>query len=38
MLKEFKEFAIKGNVIDIAVGIIIGGAFGLSFNPWSRTS
>jgi len=28
MFKEFKEFAIKGNVIDMAVGIIIGGAFG----------
>lgn len=28
MLKEFKEFAIKGNVTDMAVGIIIGGAFG----------
>ena len=28
MLKEFKEFAIKGNMIDLAVGIIIGGAFG----------
>lgn len=28
MFKEFKEFAIKGNVIDLAVGIIIGGAFG----------
>lgn len=28
MLKEFKEFALKGNVIDLAVGIIIGGAFG----------
>ena len=27
MLKEFKEFAMKGNVIDLAVGIIIGGAF-----------
>lgn len=27
-LKEFKEFAIKGNVIDLAVGVIIGGAFG----------
>lgn len=26
-LKEFKEFAVKGNVIDMAVGIIIGGAF-----------
>ncbi len=28
MLKEFKEFAIKGNVIDLAVGIVIGAAFG----------
>ncbi|GKT15998.1 large conductance mechanosensitive channel protein MscL [Acidovorax sp. SUPP2522] len=26
--KEFKEFAIKGNVVDLAVGVIIGGAFG----------
>jgi len=28
MLKEFKEFAMRGNVFDMAVGIIIGGAFG----------
>lgn len=28
MFKEFKEFAVKGNMIDMAVGIIIGGAFG----------
>lgn len=28
MLKEFKEFAVKGNVIDLAVAVIIGGAFG----------
>ncbi|MEW6249775.1 MAG: large-conductance mechanosensitive channel protein MscL [Planctomycetota bacterium] len=28
MLKEFREFALKGNMIDMAVGIIIGGAFG----------
>ena len=28
MLKEFKEFALKGNVVDMAVGIVIGGAFG----------
>jgi large conductance mechanosensitive channel len=28
MIKEFKEFAVKGNVVDMAVGIIIGGAFG----------
>ena len=29
MLKEFKEFIAKGNVMDLAVGVIIGGAFGL---------
>ncbi len=29
MLKEFKEFISKGNAIDLAVGVIIGGAFGL---------
>ena len=28
MLKEFKEFAMRGSVIDLAVGVIIGGAFG----------
>ena len=28
MLSEFREFAVKGNVVDMAVGIIIGGAFG----------
>jgi large conductance mechanosensitive channel len=28
MFKEFKEFALRGNVLDMAVGIIIGGAFG----------
>ena len=27
-LKEFKEFAVKGNMMDLAVGVIIGGAFG----------
>ena len=27
MLKEFKEFALKGNMIDLAIGVIIGGAF-----------
>ena len=27
-LKEFREFAVKGNVVDLAVGVIIGGAFG----------
>ena len=28
MFKEFKEFAMRGNVVDMAVGIVIGGAFG----------
>jgi large conductance mechanosensitive channel len=28
MLEEFKKFALKGNVVDLAVGVIIGGAFG----------
>ena len=28
MIQEFKEFAVKGNVMDLAVGVIIGGAFG----------
>ena len=28
MFKEFKEFAMKGNVVDLAIGIILGGAFG----------
>ena len=27
MLKEFKEFAMKGNVVDLAVGVVIGAAF-----------
>ena len=28
LIKEFKEFAMRGNVMDMAVGVIIGGAFG----------
>jgi large conductance mechanosensitive channel len=28
ILKEFRDFAMKGNVIDLAVGVVIGGAFG----------
>jgi large conductance mechanosensitive channel protein len=34
MLKEFKEFAIRGNVVDMAVGIVIGAAFGAP-DLWS---
>ena len=39
ILKEFKTFAVKGNVVDMAVGIIIGAAFGKivsSFVGFSR--
>ena len=32
MIKEFKEFALKGNVVDLAVGVIIGAAFGAIVN------
>ena len=32
MLKEFKDFAMRGNVVDMAVGIIIGAAFGAIVN------
>ncbi|MBK7147692.1 MAG: large-conductance mechanosensitive channel protein MscL [Bacteroidetes bacterium] len=32
MVQEFKEFAMKGNVVDLAVGVVIGGAFGAIVN------
>ena len=34
MLKEFKEFAMRGSVVDLAVGVIIGGAFGQIVNSF----
>ena len=34
MFKEFKEFALRGNVIDLAVGVIIGAAFGKIINSF----
>jgi large conductance mechanosensitive channel len=34
MFKEFKEFAMKGNVVDLAVGVVIGGAFGAIVNSF----
>ena len=37
MLKEFRDFAVKGNVIDLAVGIIIGAAFGKIVDSSSTT-
>ncbi|MBP9478670.1 MAG: large-conductance mechanosensitive channel protein MscL [Sebaldella sp.] len=36
MFKEFKEFISKGNVIDLAVGIIVGGAFGKIINSFAN--
>ncbi len=33
MMGEFKEFGVKGNVLDMAVGVIIGGAFGKIVSP-----
>ena len=39
MLKEFKQFAIKGNVMDLAVAVIIGAAFGkIVTSPGSTMS
>ena len=35
-LQDFKAFAMKGNVVDMAVGVIIGGAFGKIYSLWSR--
>jgi len=32
IIQEFREFAIRGNVVDLAVGILIGGAFGKIVN------
>ena len=37
MLNEFKKFAMRGNVVDLAVGFILGGAFPPSSNRWSTT-
>ena len=34
LLKEFKDFALRGNVIDMAVGVIIGGAFQKIVSRW----
>jgi large conductance mechanosensitive channel len=34
MIKEFKEFAMRGSVVDLAVGVIIGGAFGQIVNSF----
>jgi len=36
MLKEFKEFAMRGNVVDLAIGVIIGAAFGGIVNSGDR--
>ena len=36
IIQEFKEFAVKGNVMDLAVGVIIGGAFGERYHHACR--
>ena len=38
MIKEFKEFIMRGNVVDLAVGVVIGGAFGRIVSSWSMIS
>lgn len=35
---EFKEFAMRGNVLDMAIGVVIGAAFGKITTSWSTTS
>src|SRR4029078_8210068 len=34
MLKELRDFALKGNVVDLAIAVIIGGAFGAIISSW----
>ena len=34
MFKEFKKFAMRGNIMDLAVGVVIGGAFQTIVNDW----
>ena len=36
LISEFKQFALKGNVIDLAVGVVIGAAFGSWSTGWSE--
>ena len=38
LLKEFRVFALKGNVIDLAVAVVIGAAFGKVSTHWLKTS
>ena len=38
MFEEFKKFAMRGNVVDLAVGVIIGVAFDASSTRWSAIS
>ncbi len=38
LLKEFRDFAMRGNVVDLAVGVVIGGAFGKIVSSWLATS
>ena len=38
MLDDFKKFALRGNVVDLAIGVIIGAAFGAIVPRWWETS
>ena len=38
MLKGFRDFILRGNVVDLAVAVVIGGAFGPLSTPWSPIS
>jgi len=38
ILQEFKAFAMRGNVVDMAVGIVIGGAFGKIVSSWAKSA
>lgn len=36
-MKGFKTFILRGNVLDLAVAVVIGAAFGAVVTPWSKT-
>ena len=38
MMKEFRDFAVRGNVVDMAVGVVIGGAFGKRLRAEGRAA
>jgi large-conductance mechanosensitive channel len=36
-MSDFKQFLLRGNAVDLALGVVIGAPFGWSSHPWSRT-